>query len=66
MNQSSHKQPEMASLLLGAGFALASEVRAVYLEFYPQLSPAQREAARSLVVDFRNAVDGVRKLALGF
>jgi len=24
MNQSSHKQPEMASLLLGAGFALAS------------------------------------------
>ena len=41
-------------------------MRAVYLEILPQLTPEQREAAKGLVVDFRNAVDGVRKLALGF
>ena len=36
---------------------MSSEVRSVYLEFYPQLTPAQREAARNLMVDFRTAVD---------
>ncbi len=49
-----------------AGFALSNEVRAVYLEILPQLTPEQREDAKGLVKDFRNAVDGVRKLALGF
>jgi len=49
-----------------AGLALSAEVRTVYLEVLPQLTPEQREAAKGLVVDFRNAVDGVRKLALGF
>ncbi len=49
-----------------AGLALSSEVRAAYLEVVPQLTPDQREAAKVLVKDFRNAVDGIRKLALGF
>lgn len=49
-----------------AGFALSAEVRAAYLEIVPQLTPEQREAAKGLMKDFRNAVDGVRKLALGF
>jgi len=49
-----------------SGLALGAEVRAVYLEVVPQLTPGQREAARGLMVDFRTAVDGVRKLALGF
>jgi hypothetical protein len=49
-----------------AALALSSEVRAAYLEVVPQLTPDQREAAKTLVRDFRNAVDGVRKLALGF
>lgn len=48
-----------------AGFALSTEVRAAYLEVVPQLTPDQREAAKGLMRDFRNAVDGVRKLALG-
>jgi Spy/CpxP family protein refolding chaperone len=49
-----------------AGFALSAEVRATYLEIVPHLTPEQREAAKGLMQDFRNAVDGVRKLALGF
>ena len=49
-----------------AGFAMSTEVRAAYLEILPQLTPEQREAAKGLMVDFRNAADGVRKLALGF
>lgn len=49
-----------------AGLALSTEVRAAYLDIVPQLTPDQREAAEGLVKDFRNAVDGVRKLALGF
>lgn len=49
-----------------AGMALSSEVRSAYLEMVPQLTPDQREAAKGLMKDFREAVDGVRKLALGF
>lgn len=49
-----------------AGFALSAEVRTAYLEILPQLTPEQRESAKALVKDFRNAVDAVRKLALGF
>ncbi len=49
-----------------AGCALSKEVRTAYLEILPQLTPEQREAAKDLIRDFRNAVDGVRKLALGF
>jgi hypothetical protein len=48
-----------------AGFALSAEVRGAYLEIVPQLTLEQREAARGLMKDFRTAVDGVRKLALG-
>jgi hypothetical protein len=48
------------------GFALSAEVRSAYLEIVPQLTQEQREAAVGLMKDFRNAVDGVRKLALGF
>lgn len=49
-----------------AGLALSTEVRSVYLEIVPRLTPEQREAATGLMVDFRTAADGVRKLALGF
>ena len=49
-----------------AGMAMSTEVRAIYLEVDPQLTPDQREGAKELAKDFRNAVDGVRKLALGF
>jgi Spy/CpxP family protein refolding chaperone len=49
-----------------AGFAMSSEVRATYLEIVPQLTPEQRDSAKELVKDFRNVVDSVRKLLLGF
>lgn len=49
-----------------AGITLGAEVRAVYLEAAPTLTPEQQTAAKELVVDARNAVDSLRKLLLGF
>lgn len=48
-----------------AGMTLGAEVRAVYLEAHPTLTPEQQAAAKELVVDTRNAVDSLRKLLLG-
>lgn len=49
-----------------AAFELSSEVRGTYLEAQAQLTPEQREKGKALVQDFRGAVDGIRKLLLGF